>query len=226
MTKKLAHINTADTKLKKAFTLAELVLAMFISSLIVLSLAESFRNALTILEKIQTQQQTSHHIRNISELIRNELAGTYFPVLDQKNAPVFTLNSTDNDSAMEFYTLTPAYSVHPSQSKISRLRYRFAFDPNTGQSSLKRYQQYFAAGKPISNELCDEILNTTFQLSLSCKIKNENDQWRQNFQSFTKLPQAVKIQLSIKDNNDNNHSAETIFYIPCNQQVNNDPNTE
>lgn len=166
----------------KAFTLIELLLAMLISSILVLGINAAYRQAHMIWASVENYRPIYNDIRLITETLRQELTGLYLP-------PAPDANDIDNLEAdfkpisveqtkLTFYTLMPTWRSSLTSARIARVRYEFTMDKATGESTLTRFEQPYAAEKPIAKETSDVIATylSDFNIAVAAEEGNNADQ--------------------------------------------------
>lgn len=145
-------INTKEHKdrpRQTAFTLVEILIAMLITSILVLGINTAYRQAHLIWQSAESKRPIYHNARIIFETLRQELSCLYFPQLpDQEPNHPFNLSSLpDGTAELSFYTLTPSWTTAPQSSLIAKVRYSFCKDTDTDQTLLIRTEQLCSGEK-------------------------------------------------------------------------------
>jgi len=166
----------------KAFTLIELLLAMLISSILVLGINATYRQAHMIWSNVENYRPIYNDIRIITETLRQELTGLYIPpppeANDVDNPETGFQPITVEQTKLTFHTLTPAWRSSLTSARIARVRYEFTTDNATGESALTRFEQPYAAEKPIGKETFNVIATglSDFNISVAGEDENNTDQ--------------------------------------------------
>jgi prepilin-type N-terminal cleavage/methylation domain-containing protein len=176
-------------KTRRAFTLIELLLAMFITSVIVLGLHAAFRQATMLFSRTQQPRHIYQTARLITETLRRELAALYIPPPlepnqpDQPDQPDQQLTEDDSDG-FTFHTLNPSWNTASPTARSAKITYKFTKESDSGRGVLTRSEQLYATEIPLAlptNGIIAENLSD-FNVSL---INGQNSQ-----------PKAAKISIT------------------------------
>jgi len=162
----------------KAFTLIELLLAMLISSILVLGINAAYQQAHMVWSNAEHYRPIYNDLRLITGTLRRELAGLYLPgppdANDAENPPADFQPITVEQTALIFYTLTPTWHSSLISARIAKVRYEFKTDKATGESILTRFEQPYAAEKPIGKETSDLVAVGLSDFNVTAAAKEEN----------------------------------------------------
>lgn len=190
---------------KHAFTLVEVLLAMTITSIIILGIHGAYRQGRMMWDRSESDAQVYHQINTLAEMLRTEIGSIYIPSNaktqqdnsnkegeKKKEKDFFVLSS----SGLSFYTLNPSDSTSPRYAKISKVSY-------TCKSNKMTRTELLAAGaKTIEVPSGDDskasiaasfdIQNVRFE---ACVIDEESKKyvWKDNFKSKDSIPKAIAI---------------------------------
>ncbi len=189
----------------QGFTLVEILLAMLITSILILGINTAFRQARAAFDSVEDLAPTYRQARMLTETFRNELSGVYLPPSAQEQAGQQGQNepetktsgfylSTLQDGAteMQFYTLTPSFKGYWGVSHLARVRYRFARDEDTDTFTLTRFEQAYAGEKKIGLEETDVLAKGLKDFKLRIFDRKDRE-WKSSFNSHESLPEAVRV---------------------------------
>jgi prepilin-type N-terminal cleavage/methylation domain-containing protein len=141
-----------------AFTLTELLVALTISSIIMLAVVGSFGLGLRVWRKVEDRQPIDETSRRVLALIRRELAGVYLP-----SSPLAGVNATFQDEGphkISFFTANPGYHYDRPSGLCARVTYEYK------DGVLTRSEEPVATDMPlaaaVTEVLAEELSNVTF----------------------------------------------------------------
>lgn len=134
---------------RRAFTLIELLLAMFITSVIVLGLHAAFRQATMLFSRTQQPRHIYQTTRLITETLRRELAALYIPPPLDPNQPNQQFPKADSDG-FTFHTLNPSWKSASPTAHSAKITYKFTKESDFGGGVLTRYEQLYATEIPLA----------------------------------------------------------------------------
>jgi len=186
---------------RAGFTLIEILLAMLITSTIVLCVNAAYQQAYRLYSEIETNRPVYHDARLIAETLREELSCLYVPVeQNQEITPFKLLTRPDGAVELQFFTLAAMWRGSPETTGIARIRYVFAPDQDKGNTVVQRFEQPWSGEKPIGQEKTDVVAEGPLEYSLWAFDPNGPDSspesWRQSYDAKGLLPRAVKVRLS------------------------------
>ena len=190
-----------DNKLTRSvgFTLIEILLAMVITSILILGINASYHQAHQIWSSIETQRPVYQNARLTTEILRQELSCLYFPPVTENGDDLFRLvHLPDDGTELTFYTLGPSWKGSPESSLTAKVRYRFGTDPGGEQASLVRYEQLCAGEKVIGPETSDIIVRDLSDFKVWVFDPNSSaaqPSWQESFASKDTPPKALKFSL-------------------------------
>ncbi|MFC1677108.1 prepilin-type N-terminal cleavage/methylation domain-containing protein [Planctomycetota bacterium] len=185
---------------QNGFTLIEILIAMVITSVLVLGLHAAFGQARLLQSRIQDNRDAYQQSRLFFETVRTELACLYFPKAgDEQELKPFSLSTlSDGTTQLTFYTLNPAWQNSPMACRSAKVTYLFAEDPQAEHKILTRTQASCSGEKVIAQESKETILDRLSQFNVWALDPNsdvESDSWKRNLASETTPPKVVKIEL-------------------------------
>jgi prepilin-type N-terminal cleavage/methylation domain-containing protein len=180
---------------RAAFTLIELLLVMLISSVLVLGINASFRQAHALLARAERERSVHNELRLITQTLRRELFALYLPPApdanqdgpDQQPFQPMSVNGTQ----LTFFTLAPAWKTPPTLARIARLRYSFQPDPDTRQPVLLRFEQPYSGEKPIGTETSAVVTASLSDFTVTPVAAEQTDPEKKDA-----APAAVKILMT------------------------------
>ncbi len=218
-------ISKGPTIRNHGFTLAEVLVVMLITSIIVMSVHASFGQVHAIWSRAESPRPQYQATRLLFETLRHEFAGLYIPPApEQEQLPPFQLElTTDNQQSLSFFSLTPSWQISPLISRPAKITYTFINDPDSHSGHLERREQTWAANAPISEEyshiLATGLVDCEF-LVIDPNDSSDNKQGRRTFTARDKPPKAVRIRLTWPENKQKQAVLfETCLTIPCQGNV-------
>jgi prepilin-type N-terminal cleavage/methylation domain-containing protein len=188
-----------------AFTLVEILLAMLISSVLVLGVHAAFRQSLAIFAKTENDRNAYRNARIITETMRNELGGVWFSGEkdnSEENSKGFKLTYLSEASTeLEFLTLNPSYTSSNVPAKMSRVYYKFAKDAESGRKMLTRSEQFYSGEKQIGTEYTQTVAENLKDFRVWVLDSNSTPaatDWKENYEKSGRLPKAVKIKMEFE----------------------------
>ena len=201
----------------KGFTLIEILLAMLITSILILGVNSAYRHAHSIWSSAENSRPMYHTARLITETLHDELAGLYLPQTNEDANDLFSLFYLPNErTELSFYTMSPSWKGSLESSRPAKVRYRFTRDME--ETLLERFEQPCAGEKIIGGESSDTVTEELSNFKIWIVDPNSNARaisWQESFSSKDTPPKALKILLSWQQ--DGQKSAldfETIIFIP------------
>ena len=205
----------------RGFTLVEILLAMLITSILVLGIRGMYRQAHVIWSAAEDKRPVYHAIRIITETLRQETSGLYIPPAGEDDSePVFALTYIPGQQTeLLFYTLTPSWRGGLESSRMARVRYIFTKDEDSGEAVLSRTEQPCAGEKLIGAESSDIVVTGLSDFRISVANPNSDargELWIPSYDSKDRPPRAVKMLLKWKNPEDTAPSEfEASFPIIC-----------
>lgn len=209
---------------RRGFTLIEILLAMLITSIIILGINSAYRQAHLVWSNAENQQPVYHDVRVITETLRQELSCLYMPPKVGNRPMPFALTYSPNEQTeLTFCTLTPSWKSDPGSSRAAKVRYRFRKDPDTEETSLERFEQPFGGEKAVGKESADLIVKGLSAFTVFVLDPNSDsgaEAWKQSYGSKEVPPKAVRVLLKWAPN-DTTPEATFMFctMIPCDSVV-------
>ncbi len=188
-----------QARARPAFTLIEILLAMLITSILVLGINTAYRQAHLIWSKAEDLRPVYHTARTLTDTLRQELSCIYCPPADSNNGPRFALVSLpDKRTELLFYTLTPAWTGDIESARVARIRYQFGTDPDTQQKALVRFEQPCSGEKPIAKETSQLVARGMSDLVAWVADPNSGSSqnpWKRSYKSKDAPPRAMKVRM-------------------------------
>jgi prepilin-type N-terminal cleavage/methylation domain-containing protein len=152
------------------FTLVELLVALTLSSILILTIHSAFRVGVKLWRHVETPRPFEEQGRRTLTLFRSELAGLYLPdTRHEKNRPLVHEKYESNQWKLAFFTTTPSFHQNPSASPCARVTYelRTADNHSTRRNVLIRREQWVAGEKPVA----DPTANVLAEGMSACSVQ-------------------------------------------------------
>jgi prepilin-type N-terminal cleavage/methylation domain-containing protein len=203
----------------KGFTLIEILLAMLITSILIIGVNSAYRHSHSIWSGAEISRPIYHTARLITETLRDELAGLYFPPTNEDANDSFELLYLPNEKTeLSFYTMSPSWKGSLESSRLAKVRYRFTKDTDAEKTLLERLEQSCAGEKIIGVESPDIVTEGLYDFKVWIVDPNSNTPeitWQESFSSKDTPPKALKILLRWQtDEQIHALDIETIILIP------------
>lgn len=183
----------------KGFTLIEILLAMLITSTLILGVSVAYRQAHLLWSSAENRRPIYHTGRLITETLRQELSCLYFPPSTEDENYPFELSYLPNETTeFTFYTLTPSWRGSLESSRAAKVRYRFAKDRDTEETLLERFEQPCGGEKIIGPESSDVVARGLSEFRVWVVDPNsrpDRPSWQESYHSRNTPPKALKISL-------------------------------
>jgi prepilin-type N-terminal cleavage/methylation domain-containing protein len=204
------------------FTLIEILLAMLITSILILGINTAYRHAHSIWSSVENNQPMYHTARLITETLNNELGGLYLPPATEDVNDSFTLFYLPGEKTeFSFYTMSPSWKSSTESSRIAKVYYRFTRDAQGVRTKLERLEQSCAGEKIIGWESSEIIVENLSDFRIWIVDPNSNAQnisWLESYNTKDTPPKALKILLRYKpDEQKTLLDFETVFFTSLNQ---------
>ncbi|MFQ5456101.1 MAG: type II secretion system protein GspJ [Nitrospirota bacterium] len=199
----------------KGFTLIEVVISMAILAIIVTIIYETFAASFDTVERVEKDMDTYHMIRLSLSKLSNEISSAYYSNKDKNTGFVGINNRIDDrpSDTIKFTSLSHyRYKKYVPESDISLITYYMNFQPEDKGSLLMHQEQgniYAIEGGMEEYELAENISGFDLQYY-------DGEKWQEEWDSeeLKRLPKAVSIRLSIKDQNNRDKVFSIIAEIP------------
>ena len=211
-------------KKQNGFTLIEILLAMLITSVLVLAVNAAFRQAHMLWSRAQKQRPVYQKTRLFFDTLREELVCLYMPTIDgqQQQAP-FTLSVLPDDTVkLSFFTLNPVWENSADSSFPSKVSYEFTTESDSDQKVLSRTEQLFSGEKAVGPEHKEATLEGFSGITILAADPNAGslaDSWKNVLQCRQTPPKAVKILLKWPNEQQADFEFDTIIKIICHAQI-------
>lgn len=208
-------------KQASGFTLIEILVAMLITTVLVLGLNAAVKQAYFLYSQAENRCPIYQKTRLLTETLRTELSSLYLPPNSQEKEDENTFIA--EPTKLEYFTLTPALAEAPSVSHINKITMEFTKNKDTNLTTITRTQQMFSGEKAMGSKTTSAFLDGNYDLSLQAYDPNEK-KWKDSYKSKNLLPPALKMTLVFPDDNLRNVPSinfETIFHIPTQASLTN-----
>jgi prepilin-type N-terminal cleavage/methylation domain-containing protein len=210
----------------KGFTLAEILLAMLITSVLILGINAAYHQAHWTWSSAENKRPIYHTARLITETLQQELSCIYFPPTteDENAESSFKLLYLPNEGTeLTFYTLTPSWKGSLESSRMARVRYKFFRNPDTDEILLERFEQPSGGEKIIGEESSDVLVTNISEFriwAINPNSGSSNNSWIESYESKDTPPKALKVSLKWAAGD---RAPEIDFQycilVPCNSSV-------
>jgi len=177
----------------------EILLAMLITSILLLGVNTAYRQAHLIWSSAENRRPIYHTARLVTETLRQELSCLYFPPgTEDENRPFELLYLPNEKTELTFYTLTPCWRGSLESSRIAKVRYTFTRDPDAEESLLERFEQLYGGEKVIGKESSDLVIGGLSDFRVWVADPNSGpsgDLWMESYNSKDTPPKAMKVLL-------------------------------
>lgn len=171
---------------KKALTLIELLVALSIFSIVMLSVYSTFHTGILAYRKIDSISSLYQKARITLERIAQDLENS-FPYSSQDSEFI------GGAQGLSFFCLASHYSNLGSQPRVYKVEYRL----NDGQLERLLYSLY-DENEIVYKSSLSKIQGLQFSYSFA-KDDEPFYAWQDSWQEKDNIPQGVKIDLSITD---------------------------
>jgi prepilin-type N-terminal cleavage/methylation domain-containing protein len=183
----------------RGFTLVELMVALSISTVLVLAVHTAFRMGMRLSRREEGREQLETKSRQVVRLLRAELSGAYFPPKqDGKPAPFrFQRLQDTGEWVLAFFTATPAY--HPDQPPGFCAQVTYEYRRPEGQAKgtgvLIRREALAAGEELVGEATADVVADGIETMSLNVKRVDQASgglaEWNPG-----KLPVLVELRIT------------------------------
>jgi len=223
MIKKTLKLRLQCQTSREGFTLIEVLIALFIGSLILLTLYASFFQIIKSKDIAESEMQLYHEARVIFSRLNRDFSSVYprgNVFLNLKNyiavEPYFEANLEEQDNtSIRFTSISRVPGFNKSDSDQAEIHYYVELDPETELYSLYRSENpYFGEDSNIvSYPISDRVVK--FQLSfIKGNILEEDSlssSWDSNQQNG--LPDAVEAYLVLRSLREEDVDFRILFYL-------------
>lgn len=204
----------------KGFTLIEILLAMLITSILILGVNTAYRQAHLIWSNAELKRPIYHTARLITETLRQELSCLYIPPMNEGEDNVFELIYFPNEKTeLTFYTLTPLWKGSLESSRAAKVRYKITRDADKEEILLERFEQYCGGEKKIGRESSDVFAVGLSDFRIWIIDPNSSPQhpsWQESYHSKDTPPKALKVSLKWGGSRQVSGVVfQTVLPVPC-----------
>ena len=184
-------------RLRDGFTLGEVLIAMAISSVLVLGVTAAYRQIREAGEILEKRSRVYERVRVLTELLREEIVFLYGPDFgDGEDGDVFGISSEgDGNAEMFYFTVNPSWKRGTGTGGCVRVRYEFCEDEGDGKRKLVRYEQAYSGGDAIGEEERSEIEADGLVRFEVWAFDGEERKWREVWTDGKRIPVAVRVEL-------------------------------
>lgn len=213
-----------NTKNKQnGFTLIEILLAMLITSVLVLAVNAAFRQAHMLWSRAQKQRPVYQKTRLFFDTLREELVCLYMPTIDDEQPAPFSLSKLpDGTVRLSFLTLNPSWKYTAVSNFPGKVSYEFTTESDSDQKVLSRTEQLFSGEKAVGPEHKEATLEGFSGITILAADPNAGslaDSWKNVLQCRQTPPKAVKILLKWPNEQQADFEFDTIIKIICQRQI-------
>lgn len=206
---------------KKGLTLVEVLVVVTILSVLALSVYTVFKSGLDAWSRSEARLDIYQNARVILDQISRELVGAFVDGADAKlegatDTLTFITDFSDSIYKIKYYLVTDA--TDPQGRKILKRDYiDYSTTPGATDYALTTYDASVEFVKYTKNAKIDSI---NFQYVDVVSAPKAIDDWigaspiKSDTWSAATLPAAVKIILTLKDENNKSYVFEAIVYLP------------
>jgi len=192
--------------MRHGFTLVEILLALTISSIIILGTNAAYQQAFKVWSSIESRRPIYDNARIITETLRQETSCLYIPPVPkdqqeegQQDSTMFRVsNIPGHGCELTFYTHTPSWNETLESSRIARVSYRFTREQGTNTNQLIRTEEPCGGDKIIGIARTDIISSDISEFKVSVIDPNSGaggNSWKESYESKDMPPKAVKVSL-------------------------------
>ena len=93
------------------FTLVEILVVLVISSVLIMGLHAILQQARLLWSSVEQTRPVFHEVRNLTHILRQELAGVYYPVMEDNDAapPLVLTSHPQGEVELTFFTSSPSW---------------------------------------------------------------------------------------------------------------------
>jgi prepilin-type N-terminal cleavage/methylation domain-containing protein len=181
---------------RSGFTLVEVLLAMLITSFLVLGIHGAYRQAHVLWSTVEDKRSLYEASCRAIECLRTDLAGAYLPVIDPEGKAFVLAAESDGSRELTFYSLSPGWRASLEAARSAKIRYRFTKNETAHGNILERFEQLCASEQPIAQEVRDVLLAGPFELrlwALEAGASLSDASWKEYYESPKQAPRAIKL---------------------------------
>lgn len=213
---------------RQGFTLVEILLALTISSILILGINAAYQQAYLIWSNIENRRPIYHTTRVVTETLRQEISCLYIPsAVKDKNDEEVKDNITfkllylpDQGTELTFYTLTQSWKGTLESSRITRVSYTFIKAPESQNNNLVRSETLCAGDRIIGEADSDVVSNNLSEFRVWAIDPNSGNSWIESYESKDTPPKALKLSLKWAATDKTPETEfESCIFISCNSPV-------
>ncbi len=181
------------------FTLVEILIAITISSLLILGLNAAIKQTNSAWSKIKGQNRINQKNRLLIDTLREELGCAYFPKIKESEviAP-FSISTNQQTTSICFFTLNPARNSSAQCGYPARVCYKLQSDGDSSKKQLIRTEQLYSGQVPIGAENEKVIFEQISEFKVFAAEPDDLSNtlsWKDNIESTKSPPPAIKIEV-------------------------------
>ncbi len=213
----------------QGFTLVEILLALTISSILILGINTAYQQAYTIWSSIENKRPIYGTARMITETLRQEVSCLYIPPPDSNGEEgmddtMFRLSYLpDQGMDLTFYTLTPFWNGTLESSYIAKVSYRFTKSSDTDKNDLVRIEEPYSGDRIIGTAKSDVISNNISEFKvwvIDPNSEGSDISWKESYESKDNPPKALKVLLRWAETDKTPEiKFEDCIFISCNSPL-------
>ena len=215
----LALSATFHTRLRaRSFTLVELIVAMAISSVIILAVTAAFGMGLRLWHRVEDRRPFEEQARHIIAMFRSELTGIYIPSVEEEAPLPFEhvqIQET-GEWKLSFFTTTPSYYRGLPPGRCARVTYEYR-NANPGDDSggvLVRREQLAAGGKLIAEPMSEAVAEDFSSFLLQCEYDESGggDDSVDDDANPLRVPRRVLLEITWEVNGHSGARADVVSF--------------
>ncbi|MBN1186542.1 MAG: prepilin-type N-terminal cleavage/methylation domain-containing protein [Bacteroidales bacterium] len=211
----------------QGFTLVEILLALTISSILILGTNAAYQQAYMIWSSIENRRLIYNTARQVTETLRQEASCLYIPSATEEEGQDNTMfrvsNLPDMGTELTFYTQTPFWNGTLEASRMAKVSYRFMKESESDTKQLIRIEEPCGGNKIIGATSSDVISDSISEFKVWAIDPNagtSDNSWQESYESKDTPPKALKILLKW-DATDKAPETEfeSCIFVPCTSPV-------
>lgn len=184
------------------FTLVELLVALSLSTILILAAHSAFGLGLMLWRRVEAPRQFEEQGRRVLTLMRAELAGLYWPNVEQEKVPPVVYHEQRGGSQWKFsfFTTTPSHYRGLPPGRCVRVTYEYR-TPGNGKASgavLIRRAALAAGEKEVSEPVADVLAEGL----TGCKVTLQDakgEPWQAEGKGRQAPPAMVAVEMRWPD---------------------------
>jgi len=199
----------------RGFTLVELLVAMAISSIVILAVCAASDAGWRLWRRVEDRRPAEEQARRIIDMMRTEWAGLYLPPAQEGAVPAF-VHFEDRDRGeqmVSFCTAMPSYYRGLPPGRCAQVTYEFRKPVSDGDKGgvLVRREQLLAGETPIAEPTAEVIATNLASFAMEY-LDREGKPQQGGRQGAARPPRMVKLQMAWPVRNALTGQDERVFF--------------